>query len=122
MPKNNAGLRRDTGNSKLEWWLDDCISLPGGYRIGLDGIVGLIPVIGDAIGGGLSLWIVVRALKAGAPKTTILRMFINIIIDTAVGAIPIVGDLFDFIWKANLKNGRLLAAYEKNNNSSNTSV
>ena len=116
MPKNNAGHQKAKSNSELEWWLDDCIRLPGSYRVGLDGVIGLIPVIGDVIGGGLSLWVVVRAIKVGGPKMALLRMLANSIIDTVVGAIPIAGDLFDFIWKANLKNARLLAEHKKTTN------
>ncbi|TQV71154.1 DUF4112 domain-containing protein [Exilibacterium tricleocarpae] len=97
----------------LSWLLDSSIPLPGGYRIGLDGVIGLIPGVGDAIGGGLSAWIFYQAVKLGVPKTVLWRMLANILIDTVVGAIPIVGDLFDFVWKANQKNAELLENHRR---------
>lgn len=97
----------------LAWLLDSSIPLPGGYRIGLDGIIGLIPGVGDAIGGGLSSWLLYQAYKQDVPKMVLTRMVINVIIDGAVGAIPILGDIFDFYWKANLRNSRLLDRYKR---------
>lgn len=95
------------------WWLDSSIPLPGGYRIGLDGIIGLVPGVGDMVGGGLSSWILYQAYQQGAPKLILARMLINILIDAVVGAIPLVGDIFDFIWKANLRNVALLESYKR---------
>ncbi|MEX1033196.1 MAG: DUF4112 domain-containing protein [Cellvibrionaceae bacterium] len=96
----------------LGWLLDSSIPLPGGYRIGLDGIIGLIPGVGDAIGGGLSTWIVYQAYQQNLPKMVLARMIINILIDAGLGAVPIIGDVFDFFWKANLRNARLLERYQ----------
>lgn len=98
----------------LAWLLDSSIPLPGGYRIGLDGVIGLIPGVGDAIGGGLSTWILYQAYKQEVPKMILTRMVINVVIDGAIGAIPILGDIFDFYWKANLRNVRLLERYKRN--------
>lgn len=98
----------------LAWLLDSSIPIPGGYRIGLDGIIGLIPGVGDAIGGGLSSWILYQAYKQDVPKMVLVRMVINVIIDGALGAIPILGDIFDFYWKANLRNINLLDRYKRN--------
>lgn len=95
----------------LSWLLDASIRLPGGFRIGLDGLLGLIPGVGDAIAGGLSTWMLYQAYKLNVPKIVMVRMVINIIIDSVLGAIPIVGDIFDFFFKANLKNARLLDEY-----------
>lgn len=95
----------------LSWLLDDCITLPGGYRIGLDGIIGLVPGIGDITSSGISSWLLFKAYKQGVPNLIIVRMLINIVIDTIVGLIPVVGDLFDFIWKANARNAILLDEY-----------
>lgn len=108
--KSNQQLRQRHG---LAWLLDSSIPLPGGYRIGLDGIIGLIPGIGDAIGGGLSSWILYQAYKQEVPRTVLARMLINILIDGALGAIPILGDIFDFYWKANLRNLKLLERYQR---------
>lgn len=91
--------------------LDSAIPLPGGFRIGLDGIIGLIPGIGDAITGLFSLLILQEAYKRRVPKMILVRMALNILIDTLLGAIPIIGDIFDFFWKANTKNIQLLNDY-----------
>jgi hypothetical protein len=89
--------------------LDDAIPIPGTkYRFGLDAIIGLVPGLGDAIGAIFSVFIVYHAARLGAPKTTLLRMMSNIGVDTIVGEIPLLGDLFDFGWKANRKNLILL--------------
>ena len=95
----------------LAWLLDRSIPLPGGFRIGLDGILGLIPGVGDAIGGGLSSWIFYLAWKQGVPRSVLLRMGVNIAIDSLLGAIPLLGDLFDFFWKSNSRNLALLERY-----------
>lgn len=92
----------------LSQLLDSSIRLPGGYRIGLDGLIGLIPGIGDAIGACAGAYIVIRAAQLGASSVTLVRMIGNVIIETLLGAIPIIGDLFDFVWKANNRNVALL--------------
>lgn len=105
--------KRKSEKYSLAWWLDSSIRLPGGFRIGLDGIIGLIPGVGDVVGGGLSSWILYQAYKQGAPKMILVRMLINVAIDAMVGAIPILGDLFDFFWKANQRNMALMDAYKQ---------
>lgn len=100
-------------HEKLSWLLDNSIRLPGGYRIGLDGFIGLIPGLGDFVSGLLSSLIIITANQQGVPRTILFRMFINVLIDTVLGSLPLVGDAFDFIWKANQKNSELLAVYEK---------
>ena len=102
---------RSTGTRRLSEVLDTAIVLPGGFRIGLDGIIGLVPGVGDAVAGVLSLLIIHQAYRHGVPKMVLLRMILNVAIDTAIGAIPILGDIFDFFWKANVKNARLLEDY-----------
>jgi hypothetical protein len=102
-------LRRVCWLSNL---LDERYRIPGTrYRIGLDGLLGLLPGIGDTIGTLLSLYILFEAIQLGIPGTTLLRMVANIGLDTVVGAIPLVGDVFDIVWKANKKNADLLSAY-----------
>ncbi len=89
--------------------LDTCIPVPFlRTRIGLDGLIGLVPGIGDAATGALSLYLVAEAWRLGVPVTTILRMLGNVGVDTVIGAIPLVGDLFDFAYKANRRNVELL--------------
>lgn len=93
----------------LAWLLDQAIPIPVlNRRIGLDGLLSLIPFVGDAAGTLLSGYIMAEAARIGAPKSVLAKMGVNVLIDTFVGAIPIVGDLFDFAWKANLRNVRLL--------------
>src|SRR5215470_9401197 len=92
--------------------LDDIFQIPGTkIRFGLDPIVGLVPGLGDLISGLLSFLIVFAAWQRGLPRVTILRMVANIGIDTVAGTIPIVGDLFDMMWKSNRMNYNLLARY-----------
>lgn len=99
---------------KLARLLDSSIALPGGYRIGLEGLIGLLPGIGGAIGAVLSSFILTQAARLGVPSSTLLIMAFNIGIDAVVGLVPLVGDLFDFAWKANSRNVKLLSAYLDN--------
>ena len=92
---------------RLVWLMDQAVPLGGRFRIGLDGLLGLIPGVGDAAGTAISGFIILRAMQMGAPKSTIARMVTNVAIDTAVGMVPFVGDLFDFAFKSNTKNMRL---------------
>jgi hypothetical protein len=93
---------------KLAHVLDSAIPLPGGYRIGVDGFLGLVPGIGDITGAALSSYIIAEAHRLGTPKVVLLRMLVNMLVETLVGVIPVVGDLFDFAWKANRRNVALL--------------
>lgn len=95
---------------RLARLLDSAIPLPGGLRIGLDGILGLIPGVGDALGASLSTYIVVQAARLGASPVQLLRMMMNVLLETLIGTVPVVGDLFDFAWKANERNMVLLEA------------
>ncbi|HSU16206.1 DUF4112 domain-containing protein [Longimicrobium sp.] len=89
--------------------LDNSIPIPGtGTRFGLDAVIGLVPGFGDAAGALLSCYFVLEAARLGAGFSVILRMLLNIGIETVVGAIPFIGDLFDAGWKANDRNMRLL--------------
>ena len=86
--------------------------VPGtNFRFGIDPIVGMIPGLGDLLGGAASAYIILEAARAGAPAAVLLRMTMNVGIDTLVGAVPLVGDLFDFAWKSNTRNVRLLARH-----------
>lgn len=89
--------------------LDDIFRIPGTkIRFGLDAIIGWIPGIGDAAAGIASFLIVFAAWRRGAPGITLTRMVGNVALETVVGAVPVVGDIFHVIWKANRRNYRLL--------------
>jgi len=104
-----ARLRRLRHLSTL---LDEQFRIPGTtYRIGLDGLLGLIPGAGDTLGLLLSAYWLFEAKRLGLPRRMLLRMAANIGLDALVGTIPILGDIFDVVWKANKKNLTLLEAY-----------
>ena len=89
--------------------LDDVFRVPGTrLRFGLDGVIGLIPGVGDAATGALAAYLAVRARAIGLPAGVILRMAANVGVDLVVGSIPVAGDLFDFGFKANRRNVDLL--------------
>jgi Domain of unknown function (DUF4112) len=92
----------------LARWLDYAFVLPGGFRFGLAGIIGLIPGLGDVFDGLVSLYIVIRAIQLGIPRVAITRMLVNVGIEALAGAVPLIGDLFDVVFKANRRNYRLL--------------
>jgi hypothetical protein len=80
-------------------------SIPiGRWKIGLDGIIGLIPGLGDLIGAMISALIVAAGVQARLPRSAIARMVVNVAIETIVGVVPFLGDLFDMAWKANTRN------------------
>ena len=89
---------------KLAWLMDRSIPINKRWSIGLDGIVGLFPGVGDLAGSFVSALIVASATQAGLPRAAIARMVANVAVDTVLGGIPFVGDLFDFAYKANTKN------------------
>jgi hypothetical protein len=89
--------------------LDVAFILPGtNVRYGIDGLIGLIPVIGDIITTAISLWLVREARALGAPWHLTLRMLGNVALDGVVGAVPLVGDAFDVMFRANVRNVKLL--------------
>ncbi|PSQ17229.1 DUF4112 domain-containing protein [Halobacteriales archaeon QS_8_69_73] len=91
--------------------LDDSIRLPGTeFKIGLDPIVGVLPVAGDAVAAALSGYIILESARLGVSYLTLLRMLANVGVDFAVGSVPVVGDIFDVAWKANVRNLRLALA------------
>jgi Domain of unknown function (DUF4112) len=109
LPIDAAAARR---LERLAWWLDSSIPLPvGQWRIGLDALIGLVPGIGDLIGILLSSYILWEAARIGIPRALLVRMAGNVAIEGIVGAVPILGDLFDAAWKANQRNVRLLESY-----------
>jgi Domain of unknown function (DUF4112) len=92
--------------------MDEAFSLPGTrFHVGLDPLLGLVPGIGDVAGAVLSTWIVVGALRHRVRPLVVARMILNILIDLVLGAVPVAGDLFDFLYEENMKNMRLLERY-----------
>jgi hypothetical protein len=97
---------------RVGWLLDNSLPIPGTrFRLGIDQIVGLVPGIGDLVGGVLSLYIIVEASRMGVPRALLARMGWNVAVDTIVGEIPLLGDLFDIGFKANIRNLALLDGY-----------
>jgi hypothetical protein len=89
--------------------LDIAFILPGTkIRYGVDGVIGLIPVVGDIIATALSLWVVREARAIGAPWHITARMLANVALDGTVGMVPLAGDAFDVMFRANMRNVRLL--------------
>ena len=88
----------------LAWLMDRSIPIGKRWSIGLDGIVGLFPGVGDLAGTFVSALIVASATQAGLPRAAVGRMMANVVVDTLLGSIPFLGDLFDFAFKANMKN------------------
>jgi hypothetical protein len=94
---------------RLAILLDNSIPIPGtGIRVGLDALLGLVPGAGDLAGGAFSLYILLQAARLGVPRTLLARMGWNLVVDVVVGAVPLLGDLFDAGFKANMRNLALL--------------
>jgi uncharacterized protein DUF4112 len=89
---------------KLAWLMDRSIPIGKRWSIGLDGIVGLFPGVGDLAESLVSALIVASATQAGLPRAAIARMVANVTVDTVLGGIPLIGDFFDFAYKANTRN------------------
>jgi hypothetical protein len=107
--RKGGGVFDDENLDILSHVLDDFIKIPGtSIRFGLDGIVGLIPGIGDILGGIASCVIIVAAWIRGVPYVILTRMAANVVIEVLVGTIPFFGDAFDIAWRANRRNYALL--------------
>ena len=108
--KRGGKVFDDENLDLLSHILDDFLRIPGtSIRFGLDGIVGVVPGIGDLIGGIASCVIIVAAWMRGVPYVTVARMVANVGIEVVVGSIPVFGDMFDIAWRANRRNYALLA-------------
>ena len=105
-PEEEIALQRV---ARLAYWLDDRFRIPGTRRrIGIDGLLGLIPGIGDTATALIASYIVLEAARLGVPRAMLARMLANVGIDYAIGLVPLVGDLADLAWKANRRNARML--------------
>lgn len=103
-PPSGEGVRApDAWVEKLAWLMDRSIPI-GRWKIGLDGIIGLVPGLGDLVGAVISGVIVAAAIRAGVPRPAIARMLANVGIEALVGIVPFLGDVFDMAYKANTKN------------------
>lgn len=106
IPPDLVALKRF---SKL---MDEAITIPIlGIRIGLDGLLGLVPGLGDAVGAIMSISTVLTALRHRVPLPVVAQMVINILLDMGLGAVPVVGDILDFLWRQNVKNVELVLTH-----------
>ena len=104
-----------TGDSRLDdvrvlaRVLDSAVRVPGtNMRVGLDAVLGLVPIVGDVAGGVFASYVLVQAARLGAPPSVLMRMLVNVGIDGLVGTVPLLGDVFDVGWKSSTRNVALL--------------
>ena len=110
--KHGAQWFDDENLDLLAHVLDDCFRVPGtSIRFGIDGIIGLVPGLGDVLTGLVSCIIPLAAWVRGVPYVTLARMVANLAIGVSVGSIPIAGDVFDIAWKENRRNYKLLTRH-----------
>ena len=103
LPRDLRTLRR------FAHLMDAAVAIPGTRRrVGLDAAIGVIPGVGDAVGALMGTWIVFGAMRHRVPVPKIARMIVNILLDLGIGAIPIVGDIFDVLFSENLSNVDIL--------------
>ena len=108
-PREETALAQLRGLTRV---LDGAITIPGtGIRVGLDPIIGLLPVVGDWIGAALSGWIIMQGARLGASGPTLVRMTGNLVLDLVVGSVPVLGDIFDLGFRANDRNLALITAH-----------
>lgn len=106
-PTDDVHLKRIRAFS---YFLDQSVKLPFGVRIGADPIIGLVPGIGDAIATFFSCFLIFEAARMGVQKRVLGMMMFNVAVEAVAGTVPILGDIFDAIWKANMRNARLVEA------------
>ena len=102
--------------------LDELVAVPGtNQRVGIDPLIGLIPVVGDVVSAGLGFWLIAEATRFRIPTVVLARMVLNTLVDLAIGAIPFLGDLFDVVSKSNKRNLELFRRYATDPGASTTS-
>lgn len=113
VPLNAQGEPIDKHLDRISFIMDDVMRVPGtNLRFGIDPIISLlVPFAGDLIGTLVSAYVVLVSVRYGLPKIVITRMVFNIGIDYVIGTLPVIGDVFDFVWKSNDKNMALLNKY-----------
>ena len=110
-PADREAIRR---LERFAYLLDEQFRVPGtNFRVGIDGLVGLVPGIGDTAAAAIASYVLLEAYRMGAPRALIARMAANIGLDWVVGSVPVAGDLFDFAFKANRRNVDLLIRHLK---------
>jgi Domain of unknown function (DUF4112) len=114
-PGSRARAARWFSDENLDLYahfLDDCFNIPGTrIRLGLDGLIGLVPGLGDILAGIASSVLIVAAWIRGVPYVTLVRMLVNLGIAVVIGAVPIFGDIFDIAWQPNRRNYRLIVRH-----------
>ena len=120
--RRSAGAASDEVDERLKslddlaWLLDARWRIPGtSIRFGADAVAGLLPGVGDAAAGLVSLYIIHRASQHGAPTHLLVRMVGNVLVDTTIGSVPLLGSVFDVFFKANKRNVRLLRRHLERN-------
>lgn len=109
MPFGNDPVSVRRRIEAMEKLLERSFTIPGvNYPVGLDAIVGLVPVVGDLVTGAMGAYLIWEAKKIGLPKWKLWRMAGNIAFDTAVGAIPLAGDAFDLVFRSNTRNLKIV--------------
>jgi hypothetical protein len=109
-PYDHADTERSVAQlDALARLMDGAFVIPGtNVRVGLDALIGLVPVAGDLVAGLISTYLILQARRLGASRWVIARMAANTAIDTAFGVVPVLGDAFDVLFRANMKNMALL--------------
>ena len=110
-PLAGANVDQAATLKRLRWLarvLDTAVRLPGGFRFGADSIIGLAPGVGDVATALIACYFVYEGKRLGLPRHKLVRMAGNVGLDLALGALPILGDLFDTIFKANVRNLRII--------------
>ena len=118
LPENrNAGSALKVQQARdqlgqIAWLLDDAFRIPGlNWRFGLDSLIGLVPGAGDLVSTAVALLVLIRAFQFRMPRIVMARMVLNSLIDLLIGSIPLLGDVFDFVWKSNSMNMKLFHQY-----------
>lgn len=112
---SQTNQNRNQNAETLAHWLDDRFEIPGtDIRFGLDPIISLVPGAGDWTTGLVSSYFILLGAREEVPSSVLARMGFNVLIDILIGSIPLLGDIFDFGWKANTRNAELLKKYQEN--------
>src|SRR6266545_673882 len=101
--KKQPQLNDDRTLEWLAWLMDESIAI-GPWKVGLDGLIGLIPGLGDMAGAAVSAVIILGAARRGIARSAVIRMVINVALDAFLGSLPLFGDIFDFAYKSNIRN------------------